>query len=73
MTPKMEYTNGEITIVWQPAICQHSGLCVAGLPLVFKPEERPWIEPAAAATADLAAQVSKCPSGALSYYFNKDK
>ena len=23
-----EYPNGEITIVWQPKLCQHFGVCV---------------------------------------------
>jgi len=67
-----EYTNGEITIVWQPALCQHSGVCVKGLPKVFKPQERPWILPEAAGTRELAAQVSQCPSGALRFYYNTE-
>ena len=37
------YTNGEVTIVWKPAICQHSGNCVRGLPMVFNWARRPWI------------------------------
>ena len=39
-----EYTNGEITIVWKPDICIHSGICVKTLPHVYKPNERPWIQ-----------------------------
>jgi uncharacterized Fe-S cluster protein YjdI len=27
-----EYSNGEITIKWQPKLCQHSGICVKALP-----------------------------------------
>lgn len=41
---KLEYSNGEITLVWQPGLCIHSGNCVKGLPGVFKPKERPWIK-----------------------------
>ena len=26
MGKKNEYTNGELTIVWQPELCQHAGL-----------------------------------------------
>jgi len=32
-----EYTNGEITIVWKPDVCIHSGICVRTLPKVYKP------------------------------------
>jgi len=38
-----EYTKGEMTIVWKPEICSHSGVCVATLPEVYKPDSRPWI------------------------------
>ncbi|MCH8494616.1 MAG: (4Fe-4S)-binding protein, partial [Balneolales bacterium] len=40
---KKEYTNGEITIVWQSGKCIHSGNCVKGSPEVFQPKDRPWI------------------------------
>ena len=29
MGKKIEYTNGELTIVWQPELCQHAGICDA--------------------------------------------
>ena len=38
-----EYTNGEITIVWQPKKCIHSAVCKNGLIEVFNPQVRPWI------------------------------
>jgi uncharacterized Fe-S cluster protein YjdI len=40
---KKEYTNGEITIVWQNALCIHSANCVKNLSSVFKPQQSPWI------------------------------
>lgn len=73
MEAKLEYTNGEVTIVWQPRLCQHTGICARGLPAVFQPKDRPWIKMSAADTAALIAQVEKCPSGALSFYMNADK
>lgn len=73
MEAKLEYTNGEVTIVWQPRICQHVGICARGLPAVFQPRDKPWIKINAADTATLIAQVQKCPSGALSFYMNADK
>lgn len=67
---KKEYSNGEITIVWKADQCIHSGNCVKGLPNVFKPKEKPWIQLETATTDQLVDQVNKCPSGALSYYKN---
>lgn len=69
MTQKT-YTNGEITVVWKPDICIHSKLCWHGLPEVFDPKARPWINAEGASTEKIAAQVDKCPSGALSYFYN---
>ncbi len=66
-----EYSNGEVTIVWKPDLCIHSAKCVEGLPQVFNPKAKPWINAEAATTAQLANQVKKCPSGALSYYMNQ--
>ena len=71
-----EYTNGELTIVWKPAGCIHSRNCwnaVTGMPHVFNPRERPWIKMGTESSQRIAEQVSKCPSGALSFYYNKDK
>lgn len=71
-----EYSNGEVTIVWQPAKCAHSRICwtkTAGLPQVFNPMTKPWINPNGASTAEIIAQVNKCPSGALSYFLNERK
>lgn len=73
MEAKLEYTNGEVTIVWKPRLCQHTGICARGLPEVFQPKDKPWIKVNAADTAALIAQVQKCPSGALSFYLNADK
>ena len=66
------YSNGEVTIVWQPERCIHSGNCVRGLPEVFKSKEKPWITPESSATDKIIMQVKKCPSGALSYFMNDD-
>ena len=61
-----KYSNGEVTIVWKPDLCIHSGNCVRGLPSVFQPREKPWIKADAATTEEIISQVAKCPSGALS-------
>lgn len=61
------YSNGEITIVWNPEKCAHSGICVKTLPAVYNPKAKPWIAIGNATTEELKAQIDKCPSGALSY------
>jgi len=67
---KKEYSNDEVTIVWQPKMCIHSEKCFRGLPSVFKPKDKPWIHPEGATTEQIINQVRACPSGALSYYIN---
>ena len=64
------YTNGEVTVVWQPEVCIHSRVCFSNLPEVFDPRQRPWVNIAGADTARIVAQVQQCPSGALSFFMN---
>ena len=70
---KKEYSNGEITVVWQPAKCIHSEICVKTLPKVYDPKAKPWINVDNATTEELKAQIMKCPSGALTYYMNGEE
>jgi uncharacterized Fe-S cluster protein YjdI len=65
-----KYTNGEVTVVWQPAVCIHSRVCFSNLPEVFDPGKRPWVTIDGASTERIVAQVSRCPSGALSLFRN---
>lgn len=67
-----EYSNGEITVVWKPGLCFHSKECVHGLPGVFKPEDKPWIQVDNASSEALMKTIDKCPSGALTYYNNSE-
>lgn len=67
MDIKKEYTNGDLTIIWQPSLCIHSGICTKTLPNVYHPKERPWITMENATTEELIAQIKTCPSGALSF------
>ena len=67
---RKEYSNGEITIVWQPSVCIHSEKCWRGLPEVFRYKQRPWIDPQGADSSAIRSQIDKCPSGALSYHVN---
>lgn len=65
-----KYTNGEITVVWKPAVCTHSKRCWTQLLEVFDPRKHPWIDMEGADTERIAEQVRRCPSGALSFYQN---
>ncbi len=67
-----KYTNGEVTIVWDPKKCIHSGKCFRGLPSVFSPREKTWIKPEGATTDAIIEQVKLCPSGALSFLMNEN-
>ncbi|MBC7892958.1 MAG: (4Fe-4S)-binding protein [Sphingobacteriaceae bacterium] len=66
------YSNGDVTVVWEPSKCIHSTLCFQGLPQVFNPRERPWIKIEGAGTERIVEQVKACPSGALSYFMNAE-
>jgi len=65
--PLQVYETDEITVTFEPALCIHSGVCVRGLPAVFDVRRKRWVRPELAAAADVAAQVRRCPSGALKY------
>ena len=67
---KKEYTNGEVTVVWQSGKCIHSGICVKNNPDVFQPKEKPWIKINGSSTEKIIETVQKCPSGALTFYKN---
>lgn len=64
------YSNDDITVVWQSGKCIHSANCVKNLPQVFNTKESPWIKVNNATTAEIIDTVGKCPSGALSFYIN---
>ncbi len=61
------YSNGEITVTYDPDICIHAGRCVKGLPGVFDAKRKPWIDPNGATADEIELQVSKCPSRALGF------
>ncbi len=66
------YSNGELTIVWKPTLCIHAAECVKALPNVYNPTKKPWITAENANTEELINQITKCPSGALSYILGKE-
>ncbi|GAB2814596.1 (4Fe-4S)-binding protein [Ferruginibacter profundus] len=69
---KIKYANDDITVVWKPELCKHSGRCVTQLPQVFDLKAHPWINAKGADTPTIIDQVNKCPTGALSIKNNND-
>jgi uncharacterized Fe-S cluster protein YjdI len=66
MSTRLQTYEGEdITVTFDPALCIHSGRCVRGLPAVFDVKRKRWIDIHAASAEEIAAQVARCPSGAL--------
>ena len=69
--PVQSYETPDITVTFDPNVCIHSGVCVRGLPLVFDVKRKRWVRPELAPAADVAAQIERCPSGALQYIMKK--
>lgn len=57
----------DLTIHFDGKTCIHARRCVLGLPGVFDPDARPWIQPGETPTDEIVAIIEACPSGALSY------
>lgn len=59
------YESSGIVVTFDPNLCVHSGVCLRGLPGVFDVSRARWVRPELASAAEVAAQVGRCPSGAL--------
>jgi len=59
------YETEGITVTFDPRLCIHAAECVRGLPKVFDPTRRRWIQPEHASPDEVAAVVARCPTGAL--------
>ena len=66
--PIQSYQTKEIMVTFDPNVCIHSGVCVGGLPAVFDVDRKRWVRPELASAEDVAAQIRRCPSGALQYF-----
>ena len=62
------YKGAHVEVTYDAGRCIHAARCVQGLPEVFDPERRPWIEPDRAPdSAALVRTIEACPTGALKY------
>jgi len=59
------YKTAELVVTFDPGVCQHTGICLRGLPTVFDITRARWIRLDAATSAEVEQQVALCPSGAL--------
>lgn len=68
MADKLYTYEGEaMEVIYSLKRCIHAAECVKGLPGVFDPQKKPWVNPDAATADELAAVIERCPTGALAY------
>lgn len=72
-TYENEFTNGEITVTYDPKLCIHAEKCAQGLSNVFLTDIIPWIDLDGAETEKIVNQIKQCPSGALKFSYVKQK
>jgi CDGSH-type Zn-finger protein/uncharacterized Fe-S cluster protein YjdI len=61
------YDGEGIEVSYDVNRCIHVRACVEGLPDVFDPDRRPWIDADGADPDEIAAVIERCPTGALQY------
>lgn len=62
-----DYQNDEIVVRYRLSRCIHAAACVRGLPHVFDPNRKPWVDASAADGDAIAEVVMRCPTGALHF------
>jgi CDGSH-type Zn-finger protein/ferredoxin/uncharacterized Fe-S cluster protein YjdI len=61
------YDGDDITISYDMKRCIHAEECVRGLPRVFDPGRRVWVDATQAQASEIANIVQRCPTGALHF------
>ena len=62
-----EYERDGLTVLWNSILCIHCKACWLGLPKVFNPDMRPWVNMEGASLEQIKNQVDQCQSGALKW------
>lgn len=65
------FSNGDITVTFEPCLCIHAEKCAKELSEVFRTSVIPWIHLEGTDTERVVQQINRCPSGALKYHYNK--
>src|SRR6202795_4621759 len=61
------YDGEDITITYDVKRCIRAEECVRGLPRVFDPGRRVWVDATQANAEEIANIVQRCPTGALHF------
>ena len=68
MANKVSVYPGEtISVQYDVKRCIHAAECAHGLPGVFDPNRKPWINPNEASADEVVQVVQRCPTGALHF------
>jgi len=65
------FSNGKITVTYDPKKCVSADACCKGLSEVFRSAVIPWIDLDGAETQKIIEQIKKCPSGALKFSYTE--
>jgi len=60
-----EFGTDEIKVLYDSNRCIRVAECVNGLPEVFNPKRRPWVDLDAASASEFLELIERCPTGAL--------
>jgi CDGSH-type Zn-finger protein/uncharacterized Fe-S cluster protein YjdI len=63
-----KYEGKHVEVRYDSAKCIHAAECGRGLPAVFDPARRPWVNPDGADAQRVIETVLRCPTGALQAY-----
>ena len=61
----LHYSGEKASVSYDVRRCIHAAECVHGLPDVFDPGRKPWIDPDRAEAEQLLQVIMRCPTGAL--------
>lgn len=64
---RLTYTGNDVEITYDIERCIHAAECANGLPGVFDPNRKPWVDPNGASADEVAAVIQRCPTGALKF------
>ena len=67
MTKVRTYPTDDLIVEYDAARCIHVKECVKGLPTVFDPDRRPWVDLSLASPEAVEDVIRRCPTGALHY------